>query len=395
MGKIYTALGLMSGTSMDGVDASIIQTDGKSKYKAILDKYFKYPENIYNNLTALRDKIKTLKDLKKHQKQIKFVEKDITIFHAVSVEKILKKMRLNVDFIGFHGQTIFHNSKEKITKQLGDGKLLSKLTRKKVVYDFRQNDLKKNGMGAPLAPVFHQLLYKKLKKKIGAKSVNFLNIGGIINTTNFWTVLENKIIDAKDIGPGMCLIDKLIRDNTDQRYDKNGTIAKSGNVNKVKLKKLLKNLDASAAGKKIWNIRNLSKKERTTWLINYNSQVFPSLDVKQFDYKPVSGLTLKDAAATLTEFIALTIKKVGYYKGCCIILCGGGRKNNFLVQRIKKINKICKIKLIDDYGVNGDFVESQAFAYLAIRSYLGLPITFPNTTGCKEPTTGGVLVENY
>jgi anhydro-N-acetylmuramic acid kinase len=158
MEKIYTALGLMSGTSMDGVDASIIQTDGKSKYKAILDKYFKYPKNINNNLTKLRDKIKTSKDLKKNQKQIKSVEKELTIFHAESVERILKKKKLKVDFIGFHGQTIFHNAKEKISMQIGDGKLLSKLTRKTVVYDFRQNDLKNGGEGAPIAPVFHRLL---------------------------------------------------------------------------------------------------------------------------------------------------------------------------------------------------------------------------------------------
>jgi anhydro-N-acetylmuramic acid kinase len=396
MEKIYTALGLMSGTSMDGVDASIIQTDGKSKYKAILDRYFKYPESIYNDLTSLRDKIKTLKDLKKHQKKIKIVEKDITIFHAESVNKILKKTRLNVDFIGFHGQTIFHNPELKISKQLGDGKLLSKLTKKKVVYDFRQKDLKNNGQGAPLTPVFHQLLNKKLKNQIKTEAIFFVNIGGIINITNFSNAFKNEILLAGDIGPGMCLIDKLVRDNLDQRYDENGKIAKSGNVNKSKLIKFQKKLEDSGIGK----IRE--------W-ITFNNNIpnegwyFRSLDVKEFDLSIIKGLTLNDAAATLTEFTSLIIGKL-HTRGCLrttLILCGGGRKNKFLVKRVKKISKYLdapystNIKLIDDYGIDGDFIESQAFGYLAIRSYLGLPINFPNTTGCKKPTTGGVFIKNY
>ena len=138
MKKSYYSLGLMSGTSMDGVDASVIQSDGKSKYKSILDKYFEYPKTIYNNLTTLRDKIKSSKDLKKHQKQIKSVEKEITIFHAKAVKETLKKTKVNVNFIGFHGQTIYHNVAEKISRQIGDGKLLSKLIKKNIVYDFRQ-----------------------------------------------------------------------------------------------------------------------------------------------------------------------------------------------------------------------------------------------------------------
>ena len=149
MNKKFYSLGLMSGTSMDGVDASIIQSDGKGQFNAILNKYFEYPIGIYKKLTNLRDGIKISNDLKKLNKQIKTVEKEITIFHADSVNKIIKKANLNIDFIGFHGQTIFHDSKEKITKQLGDGKLLSKITKKKVIYDFRKNDLKNGGEGAP------------------------------------------------------------------------------------------------------------------------------------------------------------------------------------------------------------------------------------------------------
>ena len=368
MGKIYTALGLMSGTSMDGVDASIIQSDGKSNYKAILDRYFEYPKNIYNNLTTLRDKIRSSKDLKKHQKQIKSVEKAITIFHAESVNKILKKTTASVDFIGFHGQTIFHNAEEKITKQLADGKLLSKLTKKTVVYEFRQKDLKNGGEGAPLTPIFHEMLQKKIK----IKPVSFFNIGGILNRTTIW---EDELLTAKDIGPGMCLIDKWIRTKYKKKYDKNGNIANSGKVNKKVLEKY-------------WRIYQSTDPERKSY------------DVSDFDISFAKGMSLKDGAATLTFYTAnlfiYHFKTNSMFKDLKkekTILCGGGRKNKFLVKTIKSWNK--NVKLIDDYGIDGDFVESQAFAYLAIRSFLKLPISFPNTTGCKKPCSGGVIVKNY
>ena len=386
MAKIYTALGLMSGTSMDGVDASIIQTNGKSEYKAILDKYFEYPESIYNDLTTLRDKITISKDLKKHQKKIKSIEKDITIFHAESVKKILKKTRLNVDFIGFHGQTIFHNAAAKITNQLGDGKLLSKLTEKKVVYDFRQSDLKNDGQGAPLVPIFHQILEKKFIRKKEAdkyiQPVHFVNIGGVANRTTITEGLfEDFPFSATDIGPGMCLIDKWVKENSKKNYDKNGNIAKAGKINIKILNKALENF---------WN--------KQSYIKDTSIQKITSYDISDFDISFVQGLSLEDGAATLTEYTAKIIYGNIFFSHeeiAKVILCGGGRKNNFLFKKIKENFNNIPVKLIDDYGIDGDFVESQAFGYLAIRSYLGLPISFPNTTGCKEPTTGGVLVKNY
>tara|TARA_X000001036_G_scaffold38756_1_gene31312 strand:- start:11828 stop:12928 length:1101 start_codon:yes stop_codon:yes gene_type:complete len=364
MSKSYYSLGLMSGTSMDGVDASVIQTDGKSKYKAILDKYFEYPKDIYKQLTRLRDKIKSSKDLRKLSKEIKNVEREITLFHAKAVNQILKKTKVNINFIGFHGQTIYHNAKEGISKQIGDEKLLSKITKKIVVYDFRQNDLKNGGEGAPLTPIFH----KMLAKKFNIKQVSFFNIGGILNSTTIWNDGE---LSATDHGPGMCLIDKWIRTNSKKKYDKNGNIAKSGKVNKIVLEKYVNNLLSSDPERR-------------------------SYDINDFSILNVKDLSLNDGAATLTLYTANLFH--AFFEGNKslkikekIILCGGGRKNKFLVHIIKSWNK--DVKLIDDYGIDGDFVESQAFAYLAIRSFLKLPISFPKTTGCIRPITGGKIIK--
>ena len=147
MTKEYTVLGLMSGTSGDGIDASVIKSNGNDDYKVILDSYFGYPKEIFKSIHSLRGKIKNLKDLKINQKELGNLEKEITLFHADVVKKIIKNTSQNIDLIGFHGQTIFHDGDKKISKQLGDGKLLSKSVKKTVVYDFRQNDLKNGGQG--------------------------------------------------------------------------------------------------------------------------------------------------------------------------------------------------------------------------------------------------------
>ena len=362
MEKNYSALGLMSGTSMDGVDASVIQSNGDSNYKALFNKYYKYNDELFKNLSNTRDKVNSSKDMRKMSNEIKYLEKEITIFHAKISNDIIKNLELNIDFIGFHGQTIFHNVKEKISKQLGDGNLLSQLTKKKVIYDFRQNDLKNGGEGAPLTPIYHKLLVEQNMIKT---PITILNIGGIANVTH---LDQNYKMTSFDIGPGNCLIDKWIRNNSDKNFDHNGDIARSGKIDKFILEQSLDNFYYS----------DISKKK--------------SLDINNFDISFARGLSLENGAATITDFTASILSSK--FLDNDIYVCGGGRKNKFLIDSIQ--NKIQnKIKKIDNLGIDGSFVESQAFGYLAIRSYLNLPISFPETTGCVTKSTGGVLVKNY
>ena len=375
MNKSYYSLGLMSGTSMDGVDASLIKSDGLSKYNTISNKYFEYDKNLYQNLTNIRDKISNSKDLEILSNDLKSIEKEITLFHAKVVNEITKESTFEIDFIGFHGQTIFHNADEKISRQLGDGKLLSQLTKKTVVYNFRENDLNNGGEGAPLSPIFHQLIVKENKIDL---PVCVLNIGGIANITAIGSN-EPKDLKSYDIGPGNCLIDEWIRKKTKKKYDDNGQTAKTGKTSEIILNQALDNFNN---GK---NKDNLS------------------FDTKDFDLNFVRGLSLEDGAATLTDFSGRIVGAALFSllsrvsdKLWKVLVCGGGRKNTTLMNRIKKKTlKNLVIQSIDDYGIDGDFVESQAFAYLAIRSYLKLPISFPETTGCNEPCTGGTIVKNF
>ena len=380
MGKIYTAMGLMSGTSLDGVDVSIIQSDGNREFSSIFDRYFQYNNQLVQKILNLREKITSSLELSKHYNEIKDLEREITLFHVQAIKETLENSKSLVDLIGFHGQTIFHDPEKKISKQLGDGKLLSQLTKKKIVYDFRQNDLENGGQGAPLTPIFHNVLANQINKKFNLGfPLNFLNIGGIANITSTTNWDSNEKIYACDIGPGNCLIDQWIRKNSEKKYDKDGSIAKLGKTNSVILNQALNNQQSL----------------KTKNILSY--------DYKDFDLNFVRGLSLEDGTATLTEFTGSVLgegildflNKLGT-KSRKILVCGGGRKNLSLMETIKKkLTEKHTIENIDNHGIDGDFIESQAFAYLAIRSSLNLPISFPKTTGCKEPSTGGVLVENF
>jgi anhydro-N-acetylmuramic acid kinase len=375
MEKSYTSLGLMSGTSMDGVDASIIKSNGEDKYKVVFDEYFKYDIEIYEELVDIRNKINSSKDLETCSVPLSDIERKITLFHASICKKIINNFTSNIDLIGFHGQTIFHNANEKISKQLGDAHLLSGLLKKKVIYNFRENDILNGGQGAPLAPIFHQLLINQNQIRL---PVCILNIGGIANIT---IITSKNINDLKsyDIGPGNCLLDEWVRKNSKERFDKNGGLAEVGKTDKIILNQAIDNFDS----------------------VKKNNIL--SFDIKDFDLNFVRGLSLKNGLSTLTDFTATIIYQsiinsidLDNDTQLNILICGGGRKNLSLINSIKsKLSSNIKLSPIDDYKINGDFIESQAFAYLAIRSYLKKIISFPKTTNVRNACSGGILIENY
>ena len=370
----------MSGTSMDGVDVSVISSDGYDEFTIILNEYFQYDNKIQQQLINLREIVLTKEDLTNNSEELKDLERNLTLFHADKIDQIYLKLKIPIDLIGFHGQTIFHNPQKKVSKQLGDGKLLSQLVKKKVVYEFREADIQNNGQGAPLTPIFHYLLSKKIneKKNIGLP-LGFLNIGGIANATkviNISAKIQENLL-AFDIGPGNCLINDWVRNNSNKKFDKNGELAISGKIDKLILNQTIEN----------FKIEKYSH----------------SLDIKNFDVSFARGLSLEDGCATVTDFTGYLIAKGlehlnSQNETIKFLVCGGGRKNNFLINCINN-NLLNKNKIIlepiEKYGFDGDFIESQAFGYLAIRSLLNLPISFPKTTGCNSPITGGKLVNNF
>ena len=372
MQKKWISLGLMSGTSGDGVDASVIKSNGINNYELIEDKYFEYDTDIYKDIHNLKEKIHKIEDLTIYNKELVNLERKITIFHA----ELIKDLNITDEtIVGFHGQTIYHNPREKISRQLGNAKLLNQLIKKNIVFNFRNNDILNGGQGAPLTPIFHHLISIQNKIK---PPVCFLNIGGISNITIINDIVNLSELISKDLGPGNCLIDSWVRKNSNKKFDKDGNLASSGKKNQI-----------------IYD-------QAQELYANRNSKQKLSFDTSDFDVSFVRGLNLEDGTATLTDFTASIIGeelskclKNSKEKIQEVLVCGGGRKNKILLQKIKEnlsVN-IC-LKLVDNYKIDGDFVESQAFAFLAIRSVLKLPISFPNTTGCKTPCIGGELLKN-
>ena len=354
--KLWRAIGLMSGTSLDGVDAALVETDGEARMRCGPALTIPYDK-------ALRERLRRALG---GRHPVRAIERSLTIAHAEAVQVLLKKAGLSpgdIDLVGFHGQTIVHRPEDGVTWQIGDGPMLAARSRIDVVADFRSADVAAGGQGAPFVPVFHRALAGELERPLAV-----LNIGGVANVT--WigrTAADGADLLAFDTGPGNALIDDWMLAHTGQPRDDNGACAARGRVDRAALDRLLSH--------------------------DYFGRRPPkSLDRNAFDPAPVEKLSTEDGAATLTRFTAAATALARRHfpaPARLWVVTGGGRRNATLMAALREVMEGVPIRAAEDVGWDGDALEAQAFAYLAVRSRRGLPLSFPTTTGVRRPMEGG------
>lgn len=350
----------MSGTSLDGVDVALIETDGAGYIKVCGASTFSYGDNFTQGLAAQLGK-------KEFDPALKSFEAQLTAYHADAVHDFLKQNNLSVDdidVIGFHGQTIFHDPDNGVTFPVGDGRMLADAADIDVVNDFRSADVAAGGQGAPLVPLYHKALCADM-----AKPVAVLNIGGVANITYIGDTDDDLL--AFDTGPGNALINDWIQYHGKGAYDDKGHYASCGDVDG----RLIEDVVSGPLG-------------------TFFTKLPPkSLDRDMWSRSIVDGLSLEDGAATLTELTAQTIRLgLGHLPNCpdVVYVTGGGRHNHYMMMRLSEVTgKV--MAPVEHLGWNGDSLEAEAFAYLAARSVLGKNLTLPSTTGVKTAVTGGVL----
>lgn len=350
------ALGLMSGTSLDGIDAALLRTDGVRVFE-----FGPFRTESYD--TALRERLRATLGGKG---DVAGVERALTEAHAVAVERLLREAgrhARDIDLVGFHGHTILHAPETRHTWQIGDGRLLARLTGIDVVNDFRSADVAAGGEGAPFAPAYHAALAEKLERPLA-----ILNVGGVANVTWIGGTAAAPELIAFDTGPGNALVDDWVRRHEGRLYDEDGVLARAGRVDASVLARLLDH--------------------------SYFDRTAPkSLDRDAFCATVVDGLSAADGAATLTEFTAEAVARARKHFPAPPrrwLISGGGRHNSTLMAALARVLAM-PVEPVEAAGWNGDGLEAQAFAYLAVRSARGLPLSFPGTTGVDRPTAGGVL----
>lgn len=363
-----TAIGLMSGTSLDGIDVALLRTDGES-VEHLGATYFQP----YSRAQTMR--LRMLLDMAAEQGRGLFgspvvhaVEQDLTRAHARAVESLLEGAGLDadaIDLVGFHGQTLLHRPAEGWTWQIGDGALLAQELGIPVVNDFRSADVAAGGEGAPLVPLYHQALLRSAGLADDDWPVAILNIGGVANIT--YLDRDGGVI-AFDTGPGNALINDWLQRHTGAELDLDGALAASGRVDDAVVRAALSH--------------------------PYFTRAFPkSLDRNDFPIDMVDGLSPEDGAATLT---ALTVAAIAASRQVLPsapgrwLVCGGGRKNPVIMEGLQRTVQV-PVDPVEAVGLRGDFLEAEAFAFLAVRSAKGMPLSLPSTTGVQEPLTGGRL----
>ena len=359
------ALGLMSGTSMDGVDLALIETDGDARLSFGPTSFRAYDDRERSVLRAALVDARGVDDRSARPGMLAPAEQLVTASHVAAVRDFLSRHDIDVsgiDIVGFHGQTVIHRPERGLTIQIGDGAALARQLGIAVMGDMRAADVASGGQGAPLVPVFHRALVRSVGLPEPALVVN---IGGVANVT---FVDGNADPIACDTGPGNALLDDLMLERTGEDCDRDGAAAAGGRVDEAVLRRLLDNPFFAAPLPK-------------------------SLDRNDFSSEAVASLSTADAAATLTAFTAASIAAVlGHLPGepAVAVICGGGARNPTLMAALREVLP-CPVKTAEAVGWQAEAVEAQAFAYLAVRAQKDLPLTFPHTTGVDRPLSGGVL----
>lgn len=362
----WLAVGLMSGTSMDGVDAALVETNGGAHIRPLSFHYEPYPEFVRARLREAMDYARTLNGHPGFDVDMSVSASIVTTVHIDAVRALLEQANARPDVIGFHGQTLVHRPEQGWTWQIGKGQDMADVLRVPVVYDFRAADMANGGQGAPLLPVFHRALADGARE--GNAPVGVLNLGGVGNLTWLGAGLDAWL--SFDTGPANALIDDWARLHTGAACDAGGRLAAAGRVDASVLAILLDHPYFDAPPPK-------------------------SLDRAAFSLAPVAGLSAEDGAATLTAFTAATVARALAHVPVVpsrLLVCGGGRHNPVLMAAIGAATEL-RVVPVEAVGWDGDALEAQAFAYFAVRRMTGRAVTFPETTGCKEPTVGGVVAE--
>ena len=357
--KIYRAIGLMSGTSIDGIDAALLETDGMTYVRPLA--FMPNPYGL-DFRTRLRQHLGNQDG--RSDPVVAAFERELTELHADIVHKFQEKfndMAASIDLIGFHGQTIWHQPRKRATIQIGDGALLAQLTKIPVINDFRTADVMAGGHGAPLVPLYHRALAASLPKPVA-----ILNIGGVSNISWIGGQRDDEIM-AFDVGPGNALIDDWVLHHTGEPYDEYGLLAASGHADSLIVDRVL--------------ARAFFKQKPPK-----------SLDRDAFQNLLPETMSAADGAATLTMITARAIARSLKFmpsKPAHLYVTGGGRHNNTMMRWMADLSDL-PVSSVDDLGWSGDGLEAEAFAYLAVRSRLGLALSVPGTTGVPQPMTGGV-----